>query len=200
MLEVIYGDLDDQRSPKDPDEAQCTPPMGRKFVRSAPSSYAASLAVTAWRGDEAPTVAEVIDRLRGYETNLSSSLVSAVEKLSQEVQQLKEDMPCSPPRQSGVAAVRNRRPLAQRRGYTPRATLWFYLRDHGEDTMRWEGKPTSALEARVRELRGRRVSQGGSSRRAAAPVSGEQVPRQRRRSADLFLSVTEGLLLHIYRK
>ena len=27
MLEVIYGDLDDQQSSKDPDEADCTRPM-----------------------------------------------------------------------------------------------------------------------------------------------------------------------------
>ena len=49
---------------------------------------------------------------------------------------------------------------------------------------RWDGKPTSTLEAQVRELQGRTVTQGGSSRKAAAPVSSEKVCRQRSRSAD----------------
>ena len=177
MLEVVYSDLD-------PDEAPCTQPMWWKFVRSAPSSYANSLAVTAWKEDEAPMVVEVIDRLWDYEANISSSLISAVENLSQNVQQLKEDMSCSPPLQSSVSTVRNKHPLAQRRGYTPRAMLWFYLRDHEEDMMRWDGKPTSTLQAQVREPQGRTVTQGGSSRKAAAPISSEQVPRQRSRSAE----------------
>ena len=32
VLEVIYGDLDDQQSSIDPDEAQCTQPMWQMFV------------------------------------------------------------------------------------------------------------------------------------------------------------------------
>jgi len=55
--------------------------MWRKFVRSAPSSYANSLAVVDWKGKEASTVDEVAVRLQQYEERLSSSLVSAVEKL-----------------------------------------------------------------------------------------------------------------------
>ena len=50
--------------------------------------------------------------------------------------------------------------------------------------MRWDGKLTSTPEAGVRELQGRTITQGGSSRKAAAPISSEQVPRQRSRSAD----------------
>jgi len=49
---------DDKQLPADPDEVQCTRSMWRKFVWSAPSSYANSLAVADWRG-EAPTVDEV---------------------------------------------------------------------------------------------------------------------------------------------
>jgi len=57
--------------------------MWRKFVWSAPSSYANSLAVVNWKGKEAPTVDEVAVRLWQYEESLSSSLVSAMEKLAQ---------------------------------------------------------------------------------------------------------------------
>ncbi|KAK4826693.1 hypothetical protein QYF61_010702 [Mycteria americana] len=42
MLEVIYGDLDNEQLSKDPDEVSCTRPMWRKLVRSAPVSCANS--------------------------------------------------------------------------------------------------------------------------------------------------------------
>ncbi|GAB0197914.1 hypothetical protein GRJ2_002256800 [Grus japonensis] len=94
---MVYYDPDNAQLPTDPNEVQCTRPMWRKFVRSAPSSYANSLAVIDWKNEEAPTVDEVAGRLQQYEESLSSSLVSAVEKLSQDVQQLKEDISYSPP-------------------------------------------------------------------------------------------------------
>ncbi len=56
---------------------------------------------------------------------------------------------------------------------------------------KWDGKPTSALEARVRELRGKTIAKGGSPRKIAAPVSSGQFPRQRRR-ADLTSDPMEG--------
>jgi len=66
----------------------------RKFVQSAPSSYANSLAVIDLKGEEAPIVDEVALRLWQYEESISSSRISAVEKL---VQQLKKNIPYSPP-------------------------------------------------------------------------------------------------------
>ena len=92
VRELVYHEPDDDLLPTDPDELQCTPSMWRKFVRSAPSSYANSMAVVNWKGKEAPTVDEVAVRLRQYEESLSSSLVSAVNKLSRQFQQFKEDM------------------------------------------------------------------------------------------------------------
>ncbi|GAB0208391.1 hypothetical protein GRJ2_003304800 [Grus japonensis] len=103
---MVYYDPDNVQLPTDPDEVQCTRPMWRKFVRSAPSSYANSLAVIDRKSEEAPTVDEVAGRLQQYEESLSSSLVSAVEKLSQDVRQLKEDISYSPPVQTRIAAVR----------------------------------------------------------------------------------------------
>jgi len=155
VRELVYHEPDDDQLPTDPDEVQCTPSMWRKFVRSAPSSYANSLVVVNWKGKEAPTVDEVAVRLRQYEESLSSSLVSAVEKLSQKVQRLEQGISYSPPVRASISAIRGKRSSAQEReyrGYTPRGTLWFYLRDHGEDMRKWDGKPTSTLEARVREL------------------------------------------------
>ncbi|GAB0177466.1 ubiquitin carboxyl-terminal hydrolase 4 [Grus japonensis] len=92
MQEMVYYDPDNVQLPTDPDEVQCTRPTWQNFLRTAPSSYANSLAVIDWKSEEAPTVDEVAGRLRQYEEGLSSSLVSTVEKLSQEFQQFREDM------------------------------------------------------------------------------------------------------------
>ncbi|GAB0205183.1 hypothetical protein GRJ2_002983900 [Grus japonensis] len=180
VWEMVYYDPDNAQLPTDPDEVQCTRPMWRKFVRSAPSSYANSLAVIDWKSEEAPTVDEVAGRLRQYEESLSSSLILAVEKLSQDVRQLKEDISYSPPAQTRISAVRTKFFSAPERGYgayTPRGTLWFYLRDHGEDMRKWDGKPTSTLQACVHELQGKTAGQRDSSRKNAAPVSTGQPPR-----------------------
>jgi len=85
VRELVYCDTDDEQVPTDPDELQCSQSMWRKFVQSAPSSYANSRAVVNWKGKEALTV-DV--RLRQYEESFSSSLVSAVEKLVWEVRRV----------------------------------------------------------------------------------------------------------------
>lgn len=48
MLDVIYGDLDNDQISKYADEDKCTQPMWQKFVQSAPSP----LAVMAWEDGE----------------------------------------------------------------------------------------------------------------------------------------------------
>ncbi|GAB0209883.1 hypothetical protein GRJ2_003454000 [Grus japonensis] len=117
MREMVYYDPDNAQLPTDPDEVQCTRPMWRKFVRNAPSSYANSLAVMDWKGEEAPTVDEVAGRLRQYEESLSSSLISAVEKLSWKLQQLEENLSYSPTVQTTISAIRSKCFSAQERGY-----------------------------------------------------------------------------------
>ena len=100
IREVIYRDLDNEQISTDPDEVKCTQPMWRKFVRSAPSSYASSLAVMTWKDHKEPTVDELSKQLRQYEERLSSSLqacISAVEKRSEKVHQLKENLSSFPP-------------------------------------------------------------------------------------------------------
>jgi len=181
VRELVYYESDDEQLPADPDEVQCTASMRRKFVRSTPSSYANSLAVVNWKGEEAPTVDEVAVRLRQYEESLSSSLVSAVEKL---VQRLEKNMPSSPPVRASISAIRGKCFISQERGYrgyAPRGTLWFYLRDHGEDMRKWGGKPTSSLETRVRELQGITITKGDSVKKNATPVSSSQLSRPGRK-------------------
>jgi len=117
VRELVYCDTDDERVPTDPDELQCSQSMWRKFVRSAPSSYANSLAVVNWKGKEAPTVDEVAVRLRQYEESLSVSFVSAVEKLAREVRQMKENRSYCPPVRASVSAIRGKCFSAQDREY-----------------------------------------------------------------------------------
>ncbi|KAK4806775.1 hypothetical protein QYF61_005571 [Mycteria americana] len=60
--------------------------LWRKLVRNAPPSCANSLAILTWKDRDGPTVNEAASNLREHEENISSSLVSAVEKLSWKVQ------------------------------------------------------------------------------------------------------------------
>jgi len=115
VRELVYCDPDDEQLPTDPGAVQCTRSTWNKFVQSAPSSYANSLAVVDWKDEEAPVVDEVAVRLRQYEESLSSSLVSAVEKLAQEVHQIKENTSYSPPVWASVSAIRGKRSSAQER-------------------------------------------------------------------------------------
>jgi len=106
-----------------------------------------------------------------------------VEKLPWEIQQFKKSMSSSPPVWASISAVRSQRFFAQDRGYrgyTPWGTLWFYLRDHAEDMRKWDGKPTSILEARVYELKGKTGTKEDSVRKSATLVSSRQLSRQGR--------------------
>ncbi|PKU27971.1 ubiquitin carboxyl-terminal hydrolase 4 [Limosa lapponica baueri] len=184
VREMIYYDLDNAQLPTDPDEVQCTRPMWRKFAQSALLSFANSSAVIEWKSEEEPMVDEVAARLQRYEESFSSHLISAVEKLSRKVQQLEENMSYYPPVQASISAIRSRHFSTQdreHRGCTPRSTLWFYLCVDGGDMRKWDGQPTSILQARVQEFQGRTTTKGDPSRKGAAPVSSAQFPRQSRR-------------------
>jgi len=96
-----------------------------------------------------------------YKESLPSALISAVEKLSWEVQQLKENISYSPPIHFPISGIRSKCSSAQERGYRgymPQGTLWFYLHDHREDMRKRDGKPTPTLEVQVRELQGKTIT------------------------------------------
>ena len=97
-----------------------------------------------WEEKEGTRVDKMASQVRQYKESLSSCLVSAVEKLSREFQPFREDMSYSPPVWNSSSAIRSKRASAQERGYrgyTPGDTLWFYLRDHGQDMRTPDGKP-----------------------------------------------------------
>ncbi|XP_071892181.1 uncharacterized protein [Anas platyrhynchos] len=186
VLEMLYSDLNNAQMPKDPDEVQCTASMWQKFVQAAPSSHASTLAAMDWEEGMGPTVDTVSNQLHKYEENLSAPVracISAVERLSQ---WLEEHIASSSPRQKNLSAIKRQQSPAQARenpGHTPRGTLWFYLRDHGEDMRKWKHEPTSALAAWVPELLKDTAARRGAPRRIAAPVSVGQSPRGSRRAS-----------------
>jgi len=109
-----------------------------------------SLVVTDWRGEDVPAVDEVAVQLQQHEERLSSSLFSVMEKLSQKVQLLEDNMSYPPPVQVSISAIMGKRFSAQERGYRgykAQSTLWFYQHDHDEDMRKWDGKATSNQEA-----------------------------------------------------
>ncbi|KAK4829624.1 LOW QUALITY PROTEIN: hypothetical protein QYF61_005751 [Mycteria americana] len=178
---------------EDPDEVKCTRPTWRKLVRSAPASYANSLAILTCKDGEGQTADELAGQLWQYKESLSSSLMSAVEKLVQLSNSKRIDP--TPHLYRPVSQLLGRS-SAQERGYsgcTPRATLWFYLHDHGKNMRKWDGKSALTLEARVCELQGKTITQGSSSSKIATPVSSGQFPRQSKR-ADLTPDLHEGTL------
>ncbi|RMC19944.1 hypothetical protein DUI87_03512 [Hirundo rustica rustica] len=138
----------------DPDKVRCTGQMLWNLATLGPSQYASFIATI--NPDNRETVGSVANKLRNYESMISGPMqaqVSALAKeLREEMMEMREEMRrnsshVAPVRVTGPR-VRAQQPPARERGYTPRADLWYFLRDHEEDMRRWDGKPTSALAAR----------------------------------------------------
>ncbi|RMC20903.1 hypothetical protein DUI87_01756 [Hirundo rustica rustica] len=163
VLEVLFGR--GGQHDNDPDKVRCTGEMLWNLATLGPSQYATFIA-TIHPDDNRETVGSVANKLRNYESIISGPMqaqVSAVAKeLREKMEEVREEMRrnsshVAPVRVTGPR-VRAQRPPARERGYTPRADLWFFLSDHGEDVGRWDGKPTSALAAQVRELKERNTN------------------------------------------
>ncbi|RMB94834.1 hypothetical protein DUI87_28637 [Hirundo rustica rustica] len=191
VLEIIFSE--DERFPKSPDDVQCTSQMWLRFARLGPEMYSRYLATLQWREGE-DKVGVLVNKLRIYEDTVTAPFrthVSSVEtRLAEQVRslieeghqklkkELKEEIYHISPEPTRVSAIRSRYPPARERGYTPRGNLWSFLREHGEDMRNWDGKPTSSLAARVRELKRETPTTKSSSRANTAPVSKAQNSRQ----------------------
>ncbi|RMB97393.1 hypothetical protein DUI87_26121 [Hirundo rustica rustica] len=192
VLEIIFSE--DERFPKSPDDVQCTSQMWLRFARLGPEMYSRYLATLQWREGE-DKVGVLVNKLRIYEdtvtappfrthvssveTRLAEQVRSLIEEGHQKLKkELKEEIYHISPEPTRVSAIRSRYPPARERGYTPRGNLWSFLREHGEDMRNWDGKPTSSLAARVRELKRETPTTKSSSRANTAPVSKAQNPRQ----------------------
>ncbi|RMC20646.1 hypothetical protein DUI87_01498 [Hirundo rustica rustica] len=194
VLEIIFSE--DERFPKSPDDVRCTSQMWLRFAQLGPEMYSRYLAMLQWREGE-DRVSVLVNKLRIYEDTVTAPFrthVSSVEtRLAEQVwslieeghqklkKELKEEIYHISPEPTRVSAIRSRYPPARERGYTPRSNLWSFLREHGEDMRKWDGKPTSSLAAQVRELKRETPTTKSSSRANAAPVSQAQNSRQYRK-------------------
>ena len=80
----------------------------------------------------------------------------------------------SRPTSSNISAIKRGRPPARGNdnGKTiTRLALWRYLCDHGEDMKKWHKKPTSALQARIKELQDRSTAKVNLSKEMIASVA-----------------------------
>ncbi|RMB93626.1 hypothetical protein DUI87_29852 [Hirundo rustica rustica] len=150
------------------------------------------------------TVGSVANKLRNYEIMISGAMqaqVSAVakelreemrekmEEMTEKMEEMREEMRSNsshvaPVQVTGPRVRAQRRP-ARERGYTPRADLWFFLHDRREDMGRWDGKPTSALAARVCELKERNTNLRGSTKMKVASALHDQAARYYRSEDDM---------------
>ncbi|XP_074713429.1 uncharacterized protein LOC141938453 [Strix uralensis] len=149
VLEVIYGDPDNDEAPKNPEDVLCTRAMWRKVIKGAPSSYSAGLAAMYYPEMDVgeglrctPTVEAVSSWLQNFEESLGTSSSLRASALN---------VRSTPRNQFSSTPVRGKgKPRRMTRG-----ELWFFLRDQGEDMRKWDGQLTFKLEARVHELRGK---------------------------------------------
>ncbi|RMC11862.1 hypothetical protein DUI87_11988 [Hirundo rustica rustica] len=179
VLEVLFGR--GGQHDNDPDKVRCTGQMLWNLAALGPSQYATYIA-TINPDNNRETVGSVANKLRNYESMISGPVQAQVSAVAKELrEEIREEMRrnsshVAPVRVTGPR-VRAQRPPAREKGYTPRADLWFFLRDHGEDMGRWDGKPTSALAAWVRELKVRNTNRGGSTKMKVASTSHDQAAR-----------------------
>ncbi|RMC11837.1 hypothetical protein DUI87_11963 [Hirundo rustica rustica] len=176
VLEVLFGR--GGQHDNDPDKVRCTGQMLWNPATLGPSQYATFIA-TIHPDNNRETVGSVANKLRNYESIISGPVQAQVSAVAKELkEEIREKMRrnsshVAPVRVTGPS-VRAQQPPARERGYTPRADLWFFLRDHGEDMGRWDGKPTSALAAWVRELKERNTNRGGPTKMKVASTSHDQ--------------------------
>ncbi|RMC03720.1 hypothetical protein DUI87_19712 [Hirundo rustica rustica] len=145
VLEVLFGR--GGQHDNDPDKVKCTGQMLWNLATLGPSQYATYIA-TIHPDTNRETVSSVANKLRNYESIIGGPMqaqVSAVakelrermEEVTEEIREVREEMRrnsshVAPVRVTGPR-VRAEQPPARERGYTPRADLWYFLRDHGED-------------------------------------------------------------------
>ncbi|RMC17956.1 hypothetical protein DUI87_04830 [Hirundo rustica rustica] len=133
VLKIIFSE--DERFPKSPDDLQCTSQMWLRFARLGPEMCSRYLATLQWREGE-DKVDILVNKLRIYGDTVTAPFrthVSSVEtRLAEQVQRAGTHQPGREDTLHG-------------------GNLWSFLREHGEDMRKWDGKPTSSLAAQVEE-------------------------------------------------
>lgn len=118
MLEMVYSDLDNDQTCKDPKKSSTRGPCGGSLY-SLPHHHTPAR-WQQWRAGMGPTVDVVSSQPQQYEENLSAPLrvcISVVEKLSQQVQHREEHMPSSSPGWSSISSIKSQHFPARGREY-----------------------------------------------------------------------------------
>ncbi|RMB99898.1 hypothetical protein DUI87_23678 [Hirundo rustica rustica] len=188
VAEMVFSDDINTRNP---DLVSCTSVMWQKLIRLGPLEYASALAVMK-REDMEETVLDIAKKFRAYADAVpgpTHARIAAVETCLQKLEdkidenhkklreEIREDLLQISAVQIRGSGTQRRCSLARERGYTPRAELWFFLRDCGENMNRWDGKSMAALAQWVRELKEVKTQRGSSTKREAAPVSRSRTAR-----------------------
>ncbi|KAF4796453.1 hypothetical protein TURU_083929 [Turdus rufiventris] len=189
VLEVFFGRSGQHDN--DPNKVRCTGQMLWNLANLGPSKYTTFIA-TINADNNQETVAYVTNKLRNCQSMINGPMqvhVSAVIKsLQEEMREIKEEVrrnsSHTAPVQVTGPKVKAQHPQLRERGYTPQANLWFFLRNHGEDMGKWDGKPTSVPAAHVRQLEGN-TNQGSSTKVKVASNSHDQGVGYYRREDDL---------------
>ncbi|TRZ20110.1 hypothetical protein HGM15179_004679 [Zosterops borbonicus] len=136
ILKVLFKK--DRQHDNDPDKVRCTRQMLWSLANLGPSQYTTFIA-TIDANTNRETVGSVANKLRNYESIINSPMqahISAVIKeFKEKMKEMKEEMKkvnAAPVQVTGPKFSAQHSP-ARDRGYTPRANLWFFLRDHEKD-------------------------------------------------------------------
>ncbi|RMC19569.1 hypothetical protein DUI87_03127 [Hirundo rustica rustica] len=188
VAEMVFSDDINTRNP---DLVSCTSLMWQKLIRLGPLEYASALAVMK-REDMEETVLDMAKKLRAYADAVhgpTHTRITAVETRLQKLEdkidenhkklreEIREDLLQISAVQIRGSGTQGRCSPGRERGYTPRAELWFFLQDCGENMNRWDGKSTADLAQRVHELKEVKTQRGSSTKREAAPVAHSQTAR-----------------------
>ena len=159
VVEVLHSPTfttDEPDQEHHPENVRCTPHTWRIFTKTAPERYASTSAAMYGRRGERPFINELMNQLQDFELHL---------------------IPLRQPASSNVSAIRlpinRRRPPVQASDNSKTRShfaLLHNLRDHGEDMKKWHKKPTSALQAWVKELEDRSTTKVNFSKKVVAPV------------------------------
>ncbi|RMB97846.1 hypothetical protein DUI87_25703 [Hirundo rustica rustica] len=159
VAEIVFsGDI----NTRNPDLVPCTPVMWQKLVRLGPQEYSSALAIMK-RDETEETVLDMAKKLQTYADAVhgpTRARIAALEmrirkledKIEENHKELKQDiLQISAVQVRGSGTTRKRSLDREGKGI-PRAKLWSFLRDCGENMKRWDGESTDAMTQRLHEL------------------------------------------------
>ncbi|RMC19423.1 hypothetical protein DUI87_04034 [Hirundo rustica rustica] len=159
VAEIVFSD---DLNTRNPDLVPCTPVMWRKLVRLGPQEYSSALAIMK-RDETEETVLDMAKKLRTYAdavhgpthariAALETQVRGLADKMEENHKELKEDILQISAVQVRGSGTTRRRSLDREGKGIPRAKLWSFLRDCGDNMKRWDGESTDAITQWLHEL------------------------------------------------